>query len=74
EKRRRADFVIPTGQSRRQALAAIARIVDALDGRTGRAWPERWPAASIGKASLATPDLAAAPRAASNGSRPWECS
>jgi len=38
DKRRRADFVIPTGLDRRRALAAIAAIVDALRGRPGRAW------------------------------------
>jgi dephospho-CoA kinase len=33
EKRRRADFVIPTGLDRRQAVQAIAAIIDRLRGR-----------------------------------------
>jgi dephospho-CoA kinase len=45
EKRRRADFVIPTGLSRRHAVAAILPLVDRLHGRPGRAWPRRWPPA-----------------------------
>ncbi len=43
EKRRRADFVIHTGLSRRQATRAIGRIIDAVRGRRGRVWPGRWP-------------------------------
>ena len=43
EKRRRADFVIPTGLERRHAVAAIVALVDRLRGRAGRAWPGRWP-------------------------------
>ena len=38
DKRRRADFVIPTGLGRRRSVRAIARIVDALRQRPGRAW------------------------------------
>jgi len=38
EKRRRADFVIPSGLGRRCSLVAIAAIVDALRRRPGRAW------------------------------------
>ncbi len=34
EKRRRADFVIPTGLERRRAVAAIAAIIDELRGRS----------------------------------------
>jgi dephospho-CoA kinase len=41
-KRRRADFVIPTGLGRRTSLAAIAAIVDELKTRPAKAWPERW--------------------------------
>ena len=33
EKRRRADFVIPTGLGRRRAVQAIAAVIDALRGR-----------------------------------------
>jgi dephospho-CoA kinase len=43
EKRRRADFVIPTGLSRRHAVAAIARLANRLRGCPGRVWPARWP-------------------------------
>jgi dephospho-CoA kinase len=43
EKRRRADFVIPTGLERRHAVAAIAALVGRLRGRPGKAWPRRWP-------------------------------
>ena len=42
EKRRRADFVIPTGLERRRAVAAIAGLVDRLRGRRGDVWPRRW--------------------------------
>jgi dephospho-CoA kinase len=44
EKRRRADFVIQTGLSRRHGVAAIARLVHRLRGVPGRVWPARWPA------------------------------
>jgi dephospho-CoA kinase len=43
EKRRKADFVIPTGLERRHAVASIVALVDRLRGRPGRAWPGRWP-------------------------------
>jgi dephospho-CoA kinase len=43
EKRRRADFVIPTGLDRRQSVKAIARIIDRVRGRPGSAWPEAYP-------------------------------
>jgi dephospho-CoA kinase len=43
EKRRRADFVVSTGLERRQAIRAIARLLDRLRGRPGRIWPHRWP-------------------------------
>jgi dephospho-CoA kinase len=42
-KRRLADFVIPTGQSRRLAIVAIGRIIDYVKERPGGAWPTRWP-------------------------------
>jgi dephospho-CoA kinase len=37
EKRRRADFVIPTGLERRRAVQAIAAIIDRLRARRGQA-------------------------------------
>ena len=42
EKRRRADFVIPTGLGRRVSTVAIARILDRVRTRRGHAWPARW--------------------------------
>jgi dephospho-CoA kinase len=39
EKRRRADFVIPTGLERRRSLVAVAQIVDRVRHRPGAAWP-----------------------------------
>lgn len=42
EKRRRADFVIPTGLGRRVSIVAIASILDRIRTRSGRAWPARW--------------------------------
>ena len=43
EKRRRADFVIPTGLDRRRSVTAIARIIDRVRGRPGTRWPHAWP-------------------------------
>jgi dephospho-CoA kinase len=43
EKRRRADFVIPTGLDRRRSVRAIAGIIDLVRGRAGAAWPRAWP-------------------------------
>jgi dephospho-CoA kinase len=43
EKRRRADFVIPTGLDRRRSARAIARIIDRVRGRRGTRWPHAWP-------------------------------
>jgi dephospho-CoA kinase len=43
EKRKRADFVIPTGLDRRRAVAAIARIIDRVRGRRPTRWPHAWP-------------------------------
>ena len=42
EKRRRADFIIPTGLNRRQSVRAIARIIDRVRGRPGISWPQAW--------------------------------
>lgn len=42
EKRRRADFVIPSGLERRRAIAAVATVLNRVRGRPGRAWPARW--------------------------------
>ena len=42
EKRRRADFIIPTGLDRRQSVRAIARIIDRMRGRPGISWPHAW--------------------------------
>ena len=44
EKRRRADFVIPTGLDRRRSASAIARIIDRVRVRRGTRWPRAWPA------------------------------
>lgn len=41
-KRRRADFVIPTGLGRRRSIAAIAAIIDEAKHRAPTAWPGRW--------------------------------
>ena len=43
EKRRRADFVIPTGLDRRRAVAAIAGIIDRVRDLRGTRWPHVWP-------------------------------
>lgn len=43
EKRRRADFVIPTGLDRRKSARAIARIIDRVRRRPGICWPRAWP-------------------------------
>jgi dephospho-CoA kinase len=43
EKRRRADFVVPTGLERRRSLVAVAQIVDRVRHRSGAAWPHTWP-------------------------------
>ena len=48
EKRRRADFVIPTGLGRRRSIEAIAGIIDRLRGRPAAAWPARWRSAASG--------------------------
>jgi dephospho-CoA kinase len=43
EKRRRADFVIPTGLDRKRAVRAIAGIIDRVRRRPGISWPRAWP-------------------------------
>jgi dephospho-CoA kinase len=42
EKRRRADFIVPTGLGRRRSIEAIAVILGRLRQRGGRAWPRSW--------------------------------
>jgi len=42
EKRRRADFVIPTGLGKRVSLEVIGSIVDDINGRQPSVWPDRW--------------------------------
>ena len=39
EKRRRADFIVPTGLGRVESLRAVRTILDALRHRRGRHWP-----------------------------------
>lgn len=41
-KRRRADFVIPSGYDRGTLAAHVGRIVSASRTRQPRAWPDRW--------------------------------
>ncbi|WP_044563672.1 dephospho-CoA kinase [Azospirillum sp. B4] len=41
EKRRRADFVVPTGLGRALTLRRLAGIVTLLSGQRGRVWPPR---------------------------------
>ncbi|MBB6254877.1 dephospho-CoA kinase [Nitrospirillum iridis] len=41
EKRRRADFVVPTGLGRALTLRRLAAIVTLLSGQRGRIWPPR---------------------------------
>jgi len=41
EKRRRADFIVPTGLSKRESLRRLLRVVTVMRGRQGRAWPPR---------------------------------
>lgn len=42
EKRRRADFVIPTGLGKGEMVARVRRIAAILGKRSGTAWPGRW--------------------------------
>lgn len=41
-KRRRADFIIPTGLGKRVSIASIGAIIDQVSERAAEAWPERW--------------------------------
>ena len=50
EKRRRADFVIPTGLGKGLALRALKRAVRKMTGRRGRCWPPRRPEGRAGHA------------------------
>ncbi|KAF0114961.1 MAG: dephospho-CoA kinase [Rhodospirillaceae bacterium] len=46
EKRRRADFVVPTGLGCRLTMQRLRRVLTVLSGRPARHWPPRpWPAA-----------------------------
>jgi dephospho-CoA kinase len=42
EKRKRADFIIPTGIGKRRSVEAIGAIVDEVKRHRGAAWPDRW--------------------------------
>ena len=44
EKRRRADFIIQTGQDKRRSLQTARRIGKLLAARRGTRWPRCWPA------------------------------
>ncbi|MEZ5932807.1 MAG: dephospho-CoA kinase [Alphaproteobacteria bacterium] len=44
-KRKRADFVIPTGLGKRRSIDAVASIIDETRRRPANAWPDRWLAA-----------------------------
>jgi dephospho-CoA kinase len=46
EKRRRADYVVPSGQGRRTTLTAIQAIIRYWRDRAGTHWPPRRPAVS----------------------------
>lgn len=50
EKRRRADFVIPTGLDKGLSLRALRRAVRKMAGRKGRCWPPRRPGGRAGHA------------------------
>jgi dephospho-CoA kinase len=41
-KRRRADFVLPSGYDRGASARAVAAILERLDGWPRRAWPQAW--------------------------------
>lgn len=49
-KRKRADFVIPTGLGKRTSIKAIDGIISEVGRQRGAAWPDRWrrPAAGHG--------------------------
>jgi dephospho-CoA kinase len=42
EKRKRADFIIPTGLGKQMSMKTIGIIVDQVRRRRGTAWPARW--------------------------------
>jgi len=44
EKRRRADFIIHTGQDKRVSLRTVGEIAGILSARRGDHWPRCWPA------------------------------
>lgn len=41
-KRKRADFVIPTGLGKRMSMAAVEEIIRDIKKRSGTAWPNLW--------------------------------
>ena len=41
QKRKRADFIVPSGLGKAVALQAVRKIIQALEDRQGRVWPER---------------------------------
>lgn len=49
EKRRRADFVVPTGLDRREAQKAITRIARDVADYPSNCWPRCWPATPRGQ-------------------------
>jgi len=48
EKRRRANFIVLTGNDRRESLNAIVRIARELTNWNGRHWPRCWPVIASG--------------------------
>ena len=42
EKRKRADFIIPTGIGRRHSIEVIAKVISEIKHRRATAWPYRW--------------------------------
>lgn len=43
EKRRRADYIIPSGLGRRETLRAVRRIIEQARSLRARHWPRPWP-------------------------------
>ena len=41
-KRKRADFLIPSGLGKHSSMAAVETIIREVKARPARAWPERW--------------------------------
>jgi dephospho-CoA kinase len=67
DKRRRADYVIPTGLGRRAALRSILRLLADLERRRpGGAWPDAWRRAAARERRAA----ARAARATGKGAAP----